>query len=136
MKNVLIIFLVSIHSVSCKKTIEKVAQDLVVQAMTNGQWRVSKFTQNASDLTSSFSSYKFQYYSNKTVDAFNNNIKERTGNWDGNASAMTTWADFPGAPNPISLINGTWNITKNNWTFVEATQTNGIEIKTLRLDKL
>lgn len=136
MKNTLFIFLVSILSVSCKKTIEKVAQDLVVQAMTNGQWRVSKFTQNGSDITSSFSSYKFQYYSNKTVDAFNNNLKERTGNWDGNASAMTTWVNFPGAPNPISLINGTWNITKNSWTFVEATQTNGIEIKTLRLDKL
>ena len=48
---------------------------------------------------------------------------------------MTTWADFPGSPNPISLINGTWNITKSGWTYVEATQINGTEVKTLRLDK-
>ena len=49
---------------------------------------------------------------------------------------MTTWANFSAAPNPIALINGTWNITKNSWTYVEASQTNGSEIKTLRLDKL
>lgn len=121
---------------SCKKTTEEVVQDLVIQAMTNGQWVITRFTQNNSDITSSFSGYRFQYYSNKTVDAFKNGLKERTGNWDGNATTMTTWADFPGAPLPISLINGTWNITRNSWTFVEATQLNGAETKTLRLEKL
>jgi hypothetical protein len=119
----------------CKKTVDEVAQDLVVQAMTNGQWIITRFTQNSTDITSNFTGYKFQYYSNKTVDAIKNGVKERTGNWDGNATNMTTWADFPAAPSPISLINGTWNITKNSWTYVEATQTNGMEVKTLRLDK-
>jgi hypothetical protein len=49
---------------------------------------------------------------------------------------MTTSDNIPVDPIQISLINGTWKITKNSWTFVEATQTNGLEIKTLRLDKL
>ena len=120
---------------SCKKTAEKIGEDLVIKAMTDGQWKITKFTQNSTDITSSFSGYKFQYYSNKTVDAILNGVKERTGNWDGNASAQTTWADFPGSPTPISLINGTWNITKSGWTYVEAMQTNGTEVKTLRLDK-
>ncbi len=136
MKKILIFLLVPFFFVNCKKTVESIAQDLVVQAMTNGQWIVTKFIQNNNNITSSFSAYKFQYHSNKTVDAIKNETIERTGNWDGNATAMTTWADFPNAPTPISLINGTWNITKNSWTFVEATQTNGTEIKTLRLDKL
>lgn len=135
MKKLITLFLCVIILGSCKKTVEKIGEDLVVKAMTDGQWVITKFTQNGTDITSSFSGYKFQYYSNKTVDAILNGVKDRTGNWDGNATAMTTWADFPGAPSPISLVNGTWNITNSGWTFVEATQTNGTEIKTLRLDK-
>jgi hypothetical protein len=119
----------------CKKVAEKIGEDLVVKAMTDGQWRITKFTQSGTDITSSFSGYTFQYYSNKTVDAILNGTVERTGTWDGDAAAMTTSADFPGAPTPISLINGTWHITKNSWTYVEATQ-NGNQTKTLRLDKL
>jgi len=135
MKKLITLFTLMILLGSCKKAAEKIGEDLVIQAMTSGQWKITKFTQNGTDITSSFSNYKFQYYSNKTVDAILNGATERTGNWDGNATAMTTWANFPGAPNPISLINGTWNITNNGWTYVEATQTNGSEIKTLRLDK-
>ena len=136
MKKIIVVICAALlFNCSCQKSIETVTQDLVVQAMTNGQWVITRFTQNNTDITSGFSSYKFQYHSNKTVDAIKNGAIERTGNWDGNAVAMTTWADFPGATNPISLINGTWNITRNSWTYVEATQTNGTEIKTLRLDK-
>lgn len=136
MKKFITFFLVVILLSSCEKTKDAIAQDLVVQAMINGQWIITKFTQSGTDITTNFSGYKFQYFENKTVDAIKNGVKERTGNWDGNATAMTTWADFPAAPTPISLINGTWNITKSSWTYVEATQTTGVETKTLRLDKL
>lgn len=132
----MVLILICFFFGSCKKTAEKIAYDLVIQAMTSGQWEITKFTQNGNNITSSFTGYKFQYFSNKTVDAIKNGIKERTGNWDGNASAMTTWAEFTSAPEPISLINGTWNITKNSWTYVEATQTIGAETRTMRLDKL
>ena len=135
MKKLITLCLIAFAVSNCGRTIEQAGEDLVIKAMTDGQWKITKFTQNGTDITSSFSAYKFQYYSNKTVDAINNGVTERTGNWDGNASAMTTWASFPGATNPISLINGTWNITRNSWTYVEATQTNGSETKTLRLDK-
>ena len=53
----------------CKKSIENAQQDLVIKAMTSGQWTVTSFTQNGSDITIDFTGYKFQYYSNKTVDA-------------------------------------------------------------------
>ncbi len=136
MKKLFTFFLSVILLSSCEKAKEKIGADLVIQAMTDGQWVITRFTQSGTNITSNFSGYKFQYYANKTVDAIKNGATERTGNWDGNATAMTTWADFPGAPNPIILINGTWNITNNSWTFVEATQTIGVETKTLRLDKL
>ena len=135
MKKLYTLFLLVIVFGSCKKTTEKIGEDLVIKAMTEGQWTITKFTQNSTDITTSFSGYKFQYHSNKTVDAILNGTTERTGSWDGNATAMTTSANFPGAPSPISLINGTWNITKNSWTYVEATQINGAETKTMRLDK-
>lgn len=135
MKRLIPLFLVVISLCSCEKAVEKIGEDLVIKAMTDGQWKITKFTQNGTDITSSFSGYKFQYYSNKTVDAILNGVTERSGTWDGNASAMTTYANFPGATNPILMINGTWNITNNGWTYVEAKQTNGTEVKTLRLDK-
>lgn len=135
MKKLITLFVIASALTNCKKAAEKIGEDLVIKAMTDGQWKITKFTQNGNDITANFSTYKFQYYSNKTVDAINNGVTEQTGNWDGNATARTTWANFPGSTNPIALINGTWNITNNGWTFVEASQTNGTETKTLRLDK-
>jgi hypothetical protein len=49
---------------------------------------------------------------------------------------MTTFANFPGATAPISLINGTWSIQSNTWTYVIATQSGPGGEKTMRLDKL
>jgi len=119
----------------CKKKIEEIQQDLVIKAMTDGQWVITNFTQNGNNITSAFSPYKFKYYSNKTVDAINNGTVEKTGNWDGNATNLTTWADFPNATYPLTLINGTWHIDNNSWTFVVASQTIGAETRVMRLDK-
>ena len=136
MKKFLIIALLILPFFSCKKKKEEIAQDLIIQAMTNGQWVITKFTLNGTNITVDFSEYKFQYYSNKTVDAIKNGSTEKTGNWDGNATAMTTWANFSNVTYPLDLINGTWNITNNGWTYVEAGQTIGTDVKTLRLDKI
>lgn len=136
MKKFYIIFLTALALSGCKKAVESIAQDMVIDAMTNGQWVITHFTLNSNDITTDFTGYKFQYYENKTVDAIKNGVTERTGTWDGNAATMTTSANFSGAPDPIALINGSWKITDNSWTFVEATQTSGSDVKTLRLEKL
>ena len=133
----IVLFLVlTFLTAGCKKTIEKIQEDLVVQAMTDGQWSVTVFTRNGNNITADFVSYKFKYYSDKTVDAINNGTVEKKGTWDGNAGTMTTSASFTGASYPLNLINGNWHIDNNSWTFVEASQTNGSETKTMRLDKL
>jgi hypothetical protein len=136
MKKIIAVLVVGIMLSGCKKAIEKVQEDLVIKAMTDGQWGVTNFTLNGSNITPDFSSYKFKYYSNKTVDAINGISVEKTGTWDGNASSMTTSANFTGAAYPLSLINGNWQITRNSWTYVEATQVSGSDTKTMRLDKL
>lgn len=136
MKKFTLIAVLVLLMTGCKKTVEDIQQDLVIRAMTDGQWAITSFTLNGSDITADFNNYRFKYYSNKTVDAIKNGTTEKTGTWDGNASTMTTWANFTAASYPLSLINGSWLITRNSWTYVEATQTNGTEVKNMRLDKL
>jgi hypothetical protein len=104
--------------------------------MTDGEWVINGFTLNGSTITSDFTGYKFKYYSNRTVDAIKNGSVEKTGTWEGNATTMIISANFPAATYPLNLINGSWLVTRNGWTYVEATQTAGSEVKTLRLDKL
>ena len=136
MKNLFPVFCSLLLFSGCKKAIENAQQDLVIKAMTDGQWSVTSFTQNGTDITANFTGYKFQYYNNKSVDAIKNGTVEKTGTWDGQASTMTTWANFPNAIAPLDLINGSWHINNNSWTFVVATQTTGNNTKTMRLDKL
>lgn len=119
----------------CKKAIVNTQQDLVLMAMTSGQWKITSFTLNGNNISSDYSTYRFKYHNNKTVDAIKNGAIEQTGQWDGNATNQTTWANFTGAAYPINLINGTWNIVNNSWTHVTASQNNGSETKTMRLEK-
>jgi len=120
---------------ACSKTVEDKKQDLVIQAMTDGQWGITSFTLNGTNITADFATYRFKYYENKTVDAIKSGTVEKTGQWDGDASTMTTWANFSGAIYPLDLINGSWHIDRNSWTYVEASQISGGNTKTMRLDK-
>ena len=136
MKKVIIAFSLVLILGSCKKTIDKLKENAVISAMTDGQWVITNFVKNGTVITPDFSAYKFQFYSNQTVDAINNGVVEKTGTWDGNASTMTTSANFVSPAYPLSLINGSWQITRSSWTFVEAPQVSGAATKTMRLDKL
>ncbi|HOZ70799.1 MAG TPA: hypothetical protein PK328_15585, partial [Chitinophagaceae bacterium] len=116
----------------CKKAIENAQDDLVIRAMTDGEWVISSFTVNGTPTTPDYSLYKFKYYSNRTVDAIKSGTVEKTGTWDGNTSTMIISANFTAATYPLNQINGSWLITRNSWTYVEATQTIGSDVKTLR----
>ena len=135
MKNFVIIALGFLFLTGCKKIVEKKAENAIIKAMTDGQWIITSFTTGSTDITSDFTSYKFQYFDNYTVNAIKNGTVEQTGTWLGDVNAMNISANFPGASNPILLINGTWHITDNSWTYVNATMTVNSEVRTLRLDK-
>ena len=104
--------------------------------MTSGKWSITRFTTDGTNITSDFTGYSFQFFENETVDAIKNNSVEANGSWKGDAANMSISANFINVSEPLSLINGTWSITNNSWTFVEAKQTSGAQVKTLRLDKL
>ena len=87
------IFLLAITLLTgCNKLKEKIIEDQIMKAMIDGQWVVTEFTFNSTDITADFTGYKFKYYKTKKVDAILNGTLDRTGDWDGDASNMTTWA--------------------------------------------
>lgn len=135
MKKLCFLILSSFLLLGCTKQVQEIQQDLVILAMTSGQWKMTSFSLNGTDRTSDFANYRFKYNSNYTVDAILNGSIDRSGTWNGSASTMTINANFPGATSPIDLINGNWNITRNEWTYVEATLSQNGNLKTLRLDK-
>lgn len=130
------IFLCFLATTSCKKTIDKIKENAVISAMTDGQWIITNFKKDGTVITSDFTGYKFQYYSNRTVDAIKNGIVEKTGTWDGDATTMTITANFANSIPPLSLLNGVWHVDNNSWTFVVASQNTTTETKSLRLEKL
>ena len=120
---------------SCKKAKEDIQENLVIDAMTKGQWKVTNYTKGSANHTSDFDVYRFQFKENNTVDAVNNGVVEKTGTWAGDAVARTIASQFTNANPTLTLLNGTWQITRNSWTYVEARQMiNGTE-HILRLDK-
>ena len=120
------------------KVIEQQQINLIMQAMTTGQWKVSNFMKGSVDQTADFNIYKFQFKDNYTVDAINNGTVERTGNWSaaGDINSQTITASFGTTSNPLELINGTWNIVTTTWTSVHATQTVNGEPRVLKMEKL
>lgn len=135
MKKTLLIILICFSFTSCKKAIENAQEDALIKIMTGGQWLVTHYKKGMEDVTADFSGYKFQFKSNRTVDAIKNNIVEKTGTWDGNAYNRSIVSNFANATHPLLLLNGTFLITDSGLTYVEANQTVNGEVRMLRLDK-
>lgn len=135
MKLLLSFFLLSAMALGCSKTKEQIQENIIIKAMTEGQWRITRFTQAGADITARFDAYRFQFRANNTVEVINNGSIEKTGSWNADPNTKTISSLFSNASATLMLLNGTWQITKNSWTFVEATQTVNNEVLTLRLDK-
>jgi hypothetical protein len=119
----------------CRKTIDQVQEDKLMEVITNGRWKVTAFTKGNTIITADFAAYLFQFQANNTVDAYNNGTVEKTGMWKDDIAAYTITSTFANAQYPLTLLNGVWKISNTHLTFVEASQTSNGEVYTLRLDK-
>ncbi len=120
----------------CSKEKQQQQQEnLIVQAMVNGEWKVTNFSKSGADITSDFKNYKFQFKSNFTVEALNNGSIEKTGSWNADPAAQTITSNFTNVSHPLIMLNGTWLIKSTTWTSVQANQTVNGELCVLRLDK-
>ena len=136
MKNIFKLTLLLFLASCSKEKKQEIQTNLVIEAMTNGQWKVSNYNKGGTDITSEFTNYKFQFYKNLTVDAIKSGSVEKSGTWNADANSQTITSTFTGATDPLVHLNGTWTITSTTWTSVNATQNVSGEIRNLRLDKL
>src|ERR1700761_8550405 len=96
---------------SCKKYIQQQEQTQAIAIMTDGQWYVSHYEQNDSDITASLSNYLFKFNADNTVTATSAPSDTVQGQWLDNLTNLTITADFRNAGMPLDLLNETWKIT-------------------------
>lgn len=104
---------------SCKKYVRQQEQNAALSIMTNGNWIVSGYKRNDSDITASFSGYLFKFDANNTVTG-TLGAKSVTGQWSDDITARTITANFPGAVLPLVNLNATWRITDSYTDSVSA----------------
>ncbi len=136
MKKVVLLLGATILLSACKKALQNVQENIIVDAMTSGQWKVVKLVNNSTTITPQFAEYRFQFFKNNKVDAIINNRVEQSGTWYGYIENQTIKANFTNTPAPVLFLNGVWKIDKNSWTFVEATLEGSTDVRKLRLEKL
>lgn len=119
----------------CKKVKEDIGKQFIVGIMTDGRWVVETFTENGTDdITNTFTGYEFQFTADGKVYGYYGEDKQ-TGTWSGNTTDLTITSDFPVSTDPVKKLNGTWKISKNTKTSLEATPYNSSRVAFLKLVK-
>ncbi|MBS1600316.1 MAG: hypothetical protein JST75_18960 [Bacteroidetes bacterium] len=121
-------------SPSCKKYIQQQQQNALESVITNGTWIVTRYVENGSDITPSFSGYVFKFNSDGTVTGTKASNVDN-GTWSGNVSNKTITSDFPSAATPIDKLNAVWKITDSYVDSVAASTTINANTNILNLHK-
>ena len=109
----ILLFFVLVSATSCKKAIEAIKEQLVVDAITDGIWTVTKFTETGTNKTSDYTGWEFQYFNNGTSVAKKTGNADVPGNWSGNAADFSFTAGFTTTPPvPLEKLAGTWTVTR------------------------
>ena len=111
----LLLLAMVITGAACKKTAEDQAKSEIVNAMTDGIWYISKFTEGGTNITSGFTGWEIQFYDNGTCQLRNSASTPSTVNagWVGNPSDFTFTATFTTTPPaPLQKMGGVWLVTR------------------------
>jgi hypothetical protein len=120
---------------SCKKAIEKQAENAIVQAITTGHWYVEQYKRDTVDVTGDFFGYEFQFYQNGSVDGLMGTTLKGSGTWSADISSYSITSAFPvAAGDTLTRLNYTWKITDSYVDYVVANTVtaNGTNILHLR----
>lgn len=104
---------------SCKKAVENKQRELLIDAITNGQWVVQQYIEGTVDITLEFYGHSFQFQENGSVHGMYGSSSVH-GTWYGDINNYSIISEFPSATDPIKKLNGTWKLTDSYWDFVEA----------------
>ena len=106
----LFIFSICLFSNSCKKYIQQQEQNALVSLVTDGVWVVTRYLDNGTDITPSFSGYVFRFNTNGTVTGTIGSVVTN-GTWSGDINTRTIMSDFPSVGDPLQKLNHTWKVT-------------------------
>ncbi|MBO9198946.1 MULTISPECIES: hypothetical protein [Niastella] len=123
----------ALFSMSCKKIIEKKVQDMVMDAITHGEWIVEQYFEDSNNLSSQFLDYRFKFNEDGTLIGTTSS-GSTDGTWAPNLSDYTITSDFPTAADPLKKLNGLWKIKDSGWDYVKAEMStpDGTRLLTLR----
>jgi hypothetical protein len=112
--------LFSISFFSCKKAIENKQRDMLIDAITNGEWQVHQYVEGPVDITYQFYGYSFKFEEQGAVHAKFVGSPYADGTWAGDINNFTITSQFPAATDPVNKLNGVWKLTDSYWDYVEA----------------
>lgn len=110
---------------SCKKAIENKQRQVLIDAITSGEWQVHQFLEASVDITSQFYGYTFKFEERGAVHALYVGSVFADGTWSGDVNNYTITSLFPTASDPLKKLNGTWKLTDTYLDYVEAEMTTG-----------
>src|ERR1035437_5105150 len=130
-----LIMLVGVIGISsCKKFVQQQEENAILKIMTNGQWIVTNYSENDTDITGSFSGYSFQFRTNGTVSGIKGGTSVN-GTWSANISNYSITSDFPTAGAPLDKLNAVCTITDSYTDSVSANANINSAINYLSLKK-
>lgn len=120
-------------SMSCKKAIEKKAENMIMEAITNGEWIVEQYFEGSNNLSNQFQNYYFKFNSDGTLTGTIDS-SVTNGTWTPNVSNYTITSNFPTAIDPLLKLNGVWKLKDSDWDYVKAEMetSGGTKVLTLR----
>jgi hypothetical protein len=111
---------------SCKKAVQQLQENYVTSLMTNGHWYVAQYLEKSNDVTTDFTGFEFQFYSDGKVDGLKGGSATK-GVWAADISALTITSSFPSAGAPLAKLNSTWKFKDSAPSYVKAEATiNGL----------
>ncbi|TAD81093.1 MAG: hypothetical protein EAY75_18215 [Bacteroidetes bacterium] len=120
------LFVVAVLACSgCKKAVEKVAEDFMVNLITNNLWVVDEFLEGSVNHTNDFKPYEFKFNKDGSVFGQRASMPNEVGTWQANSEAQTITSNFPVAPHPCNKLNGVWQIKKTTLSSVNAVRLEG-----------
>jgi hypothetical protein len=130
LRNLLFICCFSVLTTSCvKKLIDETTNDLFVNIMTDGQWKVTNYMEGTTDLTTDYDGWAMKFYSNNT----STSTKGSTiinGTWSGGLATNKMTVNASSAIYPIDKLVGTWDIISGTLTVGKFSQNrNGVILK-------
>lgn len=132
---VLVLCLSLTLSSSCKKAIEDTKKSFVLNVITDGQWYVTSYDEAGTLITSQFNGYTFQFFEDERIIAYKG-ASSQQGTWSGNIADYSITSNFVDAEEPVSKLNGTWELKDSGDNFVVAERDTAQGKLKLRLEKV